>query len=64
MTVHDGVRYDLDVDSGVLDVAHSVELIADTLRRRWGVQSGAASNEPPTYPIASPWASELAPWES
>jgi chloramphenicol 3-O phosphotransferase len=66
-TVHNGVRYDLDLDTGVLDVPRSVELVAALLRQRWSVQSAPASDEPPPLPVASAWTSGgtigPAPWE-
>jgi chloramphenicol 3-O phosphotransferase len=65
--VHDGVRYDLEVDAGVLDVPQSVELIAEVLRRMWSVQNTPVSDEPPTLPTVSAWTSRgsirLPPWE-
>lgn len=64
MTVHEGVRYDVEVDTGVLDPARALELITDTLRRRWGVQAAPATNDPPEYPIKSAWTNDSAPWES
>ena len=64
MTVHDGVRYDVEVDNGSLEPAQALELITDTLRRRWGVHSAPATNEPPEYPVKSAWTNDSAPWES
>ena len=66
-SVHDGVRYDLDVDAGALDVPRSVELIAEVLRQRWSVQHVPVSDEPPTLPALSAWTSgpglRRPPWE-
>jgi chloramphenicol 3-O phosphotransferase len=64
MTVHDGVRYDLEVDTDALDIAHAVDLVADAIRRRWSVDSKPASNEPPARPVVSAWTADSAPWES
>ena len=63
LTVHEGVRYDLEVDSATLDIAHSVVLIAEAIRQRWGV-GAEPSNEPPAFPVTSAWTAESAPWES
>ena len=64
MTVHDGVEYDLEVDTGVLEPAQALELIIDTMRQRWGVQAAPATNDPPEYPVKSALTNDSAPWES
>ena len=63
-TVHDGVSYDLEVDTGVLSLSQSVELVAEMIRHRWSVEGRPATNDPPEYPVASAWTSDSAPWES
>jgi chloramphenicol 3-O phosphotransferase len=63
LTVHDGVRYDLEIDAGVLDIAESVELVRNAVRERWSVRSDAAANDPPALPTLSAWTAS-APWES
>jgi hypothetical protein len=57
------VRYDLEIDAGVLDIAESVELVRNAVRERWSVRSDAASNDPPAFPTLSAWTAP-APWES
>jgi chloramphenicol 3-O phosphotransferase len=64
MTVHEGVRYDLEVDSGALELAESVALITDLIRQRWSVGGETPSNEPPQHPVKSAWTADSAPWES
>ena len=64
MTVHDGVRYDLEIDTGVLEPAQALDLIADTLRGRWRVHAASATNDPPEYPVKSALTGDSAPWES
>ena len=65
--VHDGVRYDLDVDTGALDVSQSVTHIAEALRQTWSVQNTPVSDEPPALPAVSAWARSggigRPPWE-
>jgi chloramphenicol 3-O phosphotransferase len=67
VSVHEGVRYDREVDTGVLGVPQSVNVIGDALRRRWSIQIAPASEEPPTIPPASAWTGNggfrPAPWE-
>jgi chloramphenicol 3-O phosphotransferase len=65
--VHNGVRYDFDIDTGALDVSQSVAHIAEALRQTWSVQSTPVSDEPPTLPAVSAWARRggigRPPWE-
>jgi chloramphenicol 3-O phosphotransferase len=67
MSVHEGVRYDLEVDTGVLGVAQSVNVIAAALRRRWSIAIAPASEEAPALPTRSAWTGHgdgrSAPWE-
>ena len=63
-TVHEGVRYDLEIDTDVLDIAHAVDLVADAIRRRWSIAGQAASNDSPSRPVRSAWTAGSAPWES
>ncbi|MEY2450650.1 MAG: chloramphenicol phosphotransferase [Acidimicrobiaceae bacterium] len=63
-TVHDGVRYDLEVDTDALDLADMVDLVAGMIRQRWAVDVQPASSEPPARAVASAWTADSAPWES
>jgi chloramphenicol 3-O phosphotransferase len=64
MTVHEGVHYDLEIDTGVLDMAHAVDAVTDMVRRRWSVESTTATNDPPSYPVTNALSADAAPWES
>ena len=68
LTVHEGVRYDVEVDSEALDLAQSVGVIADAVKQRWGVDSVAATNDAPELPVLSALTTEgeiaRAPWET
>ena len=67
VSVHEGVRYDQELDTGVLGVTQSVNAVAEALRRRWSIQSAPASEEPPPTPAPAAWTPDggvrPAPWE-
>jgi chloramphenicol 3-O phosphotransferase len=66
-SVHEGVWYDLEVDTGVLDGEQSARLVADHLRARWPSRGASTANVPFTYPLTSAWTADgsirPAPWE-
>ena len=67
LTVHDGVDYDVEVDTSVLEEDAAFAVIADALRRRWAVEFTPLSGDAPALPPRSAWtpAGEFnaAPWE-
>ncbi|MGP0111192.1 MAG: chloramphenicol phosphotransferase CPT family protein [Acidimicrobiales bacterium] len=66
-SVHVGVRYDVEVDTGVLDLRESMSLIAESMGRRWSIPVPVLSNHPSTLPPTSAWSPgdpiTAAPWE-
>jgi chloramphenicol 3-O phosphotransferase len=66
-SVHEGVRYDFEVDTGVLDQGDSMSPIAEWLERRWSIPSSPPSNQQSPLPPISAWtpggASHPPPWE-
>jgi chloramphenicol 3-O phosphotransferase len=67
LTVHDGMDYDVDVDTGVLDENAAFAAIADALRRRWAVEFVPITGDAPVLPPKSAWTASgefnAAPWE-
>jgi len=65
--VHEGMRYDLEVDTDAHDLAHCLGAITDAVRSRWSVPSTIASNDLPELPARSAFGADgeiaLAPWE-
>jgi chloramphenicol 3-O phosphotransferase len=65
-SVHDGVRYDVKVDAGVLNVHEELRLIAAWLERWWSLACSVVDQES-TFPVRSAWAPDGAvgppPWE-
>jgi chloramphenicol 3-O phosphotransferase len=65
-SVHEGVRYDIEVDTGVLNVREELSVIAEWLERRWSLSSSVVDQES-TFPARSVWAPDGAvgppPWE-
>jgi hypothetical protein len=65
--VHEGVDYDVEVDTGEPDRARSAALVIDHVRRRWPDLGSDASDPPYSYPLTSAWAADgsiaPAPWE-
>ena len=66
-SVHVDVRYDVEVDTGVLDLRESMSLIAESMGRRWSIPVPVLSNHPSTLPPTSAWSPgepiSPAPWE-
>jgi hypothetical protein len=66
-SVHQGVRYDVEVDTGLMDQGETIGVVAEHLARRWSIQV-AAVDRPSTLPLTSAWMPEgairPAPWES
>ena len=66
-SVHAGLRYDVEVDSGHLGVTEEIDVIADWLRRTWSIEVVPDREARPTLPVTPAWTSgqELrpAPWE-
>lgn len=67
-SVHTGVRYDAEVDSGVLDLQTAANSIAAAVVHRWSIQIDRAPEATPPLPALSAWptheATRAAPWES
>jgi chloramphenicol 3-O phosphotransferase len=66
-SVHEGVHYDVQVDSGVLDVEGELSAIAEWLRQRWSIPMAVQSAQQSKLPPTSAWMPEgtlrPAPWE-
>jgi chloramphenicol 3-O phosphotransferase len=66
-SVHEGVGYDCEVDTGSLDAEESARVIADHLRTRWPSLGESRSRGPYEYPSISAFAAEgtvrRPPWE-
>jgi chloramphenicol 3-O phosphotransferase len=66
-SVHAGVRYDLEVDTGVLGLRESMSRIAESMGRRRSIPVPVLSNRPSTLPLVSAWSPgepvNPAPWE-
>jgi chloramphenicol 3-O phosphotransferase len=67
-SVHVGVHYDIEVDTGVLHLLEEVRVIADALGQRWSLSITTESSPKPTLHPTSAWMPEgvirPAPWES
>jgi chloramphenicol 3-O phosphotransferase len=67
-SVHQGVRYDVEVDTGVMDLGETTGVIAEHLARRWSIQVSSIVDRRSTLPPTSAWMPEgairPAPWES
>jgi chloramphenicol 3-O phosphotransferase len=66
-SVHAGVRYDVEVDTGVLDQREAMTLIAESMGRSWSIPVPPLSNQRSTLPPTSAWTpggvTRPAPWE-
>jgi chloramphenicol 3-O phosphotransferase len=66
-SVHRGVHYDIELDTGVMSVVDSVTLLADNVRQRWSISSTRPTDTPPGLPPTSAWSPDstrkLPPWE-
>ena len=66
-TVHQDVRYDLEVDSDTMDLAQEIGAIAEHLRERWYLRVSSNFNRISPLPVAPAWTpgSSLGPpsWE-
>jgi chloramphenicol 3-O phosphotransferase len=65
--VHQGVRYDVEVDTGVMDRRETSGVIVEYLTRRWSIPVSSSFDRPLTLPRTSAWMPEgairPAPWE-
>src|SRR5580704_10090005 len=52
-SVHQGVRYDVEVDTGVMDLRQTTGVIAGHLDRRWSIQVSSRVDRPSTLPPTS-----------
>ena len=66
-SVHRGVRYDLELDTGHLAVPDAVRLVAGHLADRWSIPWTPPTVGPPGLPATSAWGPDCArrpaPWE-
>jgi chloramphenicol 3-O phosphotransferase len=66
-TVHDGVRYDFEVDTGELEVERAAAAVTNHLHDRWPQLSVTAATVPYEYPLTSAFEADgsirPAPWE-
>jgi len=53
--VHSGVRYDLEVDTGRLDLAQALGVIAAFLSRNWGLEFSPRADQQSAPPPVSAW---------
>lgn len=64
---HEGVRYDVDVDSGTMELANVVDKITNAVMNRWSLTSTPATNDAPATPprqaLRADGTIDLAPWE-
>lgn len=67
VSVHRGVRYDIELDTSVMGVADSVNLVAADLGHRWSIASVRLTNPAPGLPATSAWNPDstrrFPPWE-
>lgn len=67
VSVHSGVRYDVEVDTGLADLAEEVRKVADSLSRQWALTLSARSHGGSALPGTSAWTPGEAlappPWE-
>jgi chloramphenicol 3-O phosphotransferase len=67
-SVHQGVRYEVEVDTGVLDPSDAMNAIAEAMARRWPSSVPPQPDHESTFPRTSAWTSEGArpqpPWEA
>jgi chloramphenicol 3-O phosphotransferase len=66
-SVHEGVHYDVEVDTGFLDLQEEVGVIAEWLKRMWSVTVSPRPTDDPTLSSLSAWTPGAsirpAPWE-
>ncbi len=66
-SVHDGVRYDVEVDAGSLTPRQELSLIAGYLERRWSVENHLVLDQESAFPAVSAWTPDgplpAPPWE-
>jgi chloramphenicol 3-O phosphotransferase len=66
-SVHQDVRYDIEVDTSDSSVASVVQAVTAEVSRRWSVGSAQPSSDLPRLPVRSAWSRDgtrsLAPWE-
>jgi chloramphenicol 3-O phosphotransferase len=67
LSVHRGVRYDIELDTSVMSVVDSVSALADDVLQRWSISSAPCVEGPPGLPPTSAWSPDStqksAPWE-
>jgi chloramphenicol 3-O phosphotransferase len=66
-SVHVGVRYDTEIDTGVLELRQAMAVIAESMGRCWSIQAPSLSNHSSILPPLSAWSPgepiSPAPWE-
>jgi chloramphenicol 3-O phosphotransferase len=66
-SVHAGVRYDLEVDSGSLGLREEMSVVAEWLKQTWSIDVSPTSKLHSSLPVTSAWRADEAipaPWES
>jgi chloramphenicol 3-O phosphotransferase len=66
-SVHVGVRYDVEVDTGVLGLREAMSRVADAMGQLWSIPTPVLSSQPSTLPATSAWSPgdgvSPPPWE-
>jgi chloramphenicol 3-O phosphotransferase len=66
-SVHVGVIYDVEVDTGVLDLGQAMSVVTESMGRRWSIPVPSLSTRASTLPPTSAWSPgqsiDPAPWE-
>jgi len=66
-SVHLGVRYDVEVDTGVLNPREAISVVVESMSRLWSIPRPMLSNQPSTLPPTAAWTPgdplSPAPWE-
>jgi chloramphenicol 3-O phosphotransferase len=66
-SVHEGVRYDAEVDTGALDPGDALKVLAEALERKWSISVSSLPGQGSSFPRTSAWTSEgqgtPPPWE-